>query len=58
VFLIGGFAAAPSLKSYLAKFLIDFTRELKLPYEINMITGKEQEKQALRLTLALITADM
>jgi hypothetical protein len=44
VFLIGGFGAAPSLRSFLRRFLVDFTRELKLPYEISLITTNEQDR--------------
>lgn len=44
VFLIGGFGAAPSLRSFLPRFLVDFTRELKLPYEISLITTNEQDR--------------
>ncbi|KAH6723782.1 hypothetical protein BKA61DRAFT_626706 [Leptodontidium sp. MPI-SDFR-AT-0119] len=43
VFLIGGFGAAPSLRSFLASFLKNFARELKLPYEVRLITTNDQE---------------
>jgi hypothetical protein len=47
VFLIGGFGAAPSLRSYLQKFLIDFSNELKLPYELTLITANVQDRYTL-----------
>ncbi|PVH73664.1 hypothetical protein DL98DRAFT_430923 [Cadophora sp. DSE1049] len=42
-FLIGGFGAAPSLRSYLSSFLKDFAKELKLPQGIRLITTNDQE---------------
>ncbi|KAH7305661.1 hypothetical protein BKA65DRAFT_520707 [Rhexocercosporidium sp. MPI-PUGE-AT-0058] len=43
VFLIGGFGAAPSLRSFLASQLKDFRKELNLPYEVRLITTNDQE---------------
>ncbi|KAJ5054792.1 uncharacterized protein L3040_001056 [Drepanopeziza brunnea f. sp. 'multigermtubi'] len=43
VFLIGGFGAAPSLRTFIGKFLEDFQKEFNLPYEIRLVTTNDQE---------------
>ncbi|KAL2068408.1 hypothetical protein VTL71DRAFT_16506 [Oculimacula yallundae] len=43
VFLIGGFGAAPSLRSYLREYLANFPRQRNLPYDIELITTNEQD---------------
>ncbi|KUJ10098.1 uncharacterized protein LY89DRAFT_675587 [Mollisia scopiformis] len=43
VFLIGGFGACPSLRSYLKDFLRDSASEFMLKHEISLITTNDQE---------------
>ncbi|KAI9056206.1 hypothetical protein LZ554_001134 [Drepanopeziza brunnea f. sp. 'monogermtubi'] len=43
VFLIGGFGAAPSLRSYLREYLAEFPRKRNLPYDIELLTINEQD---------------
>ncbi|KAF8849939.1 hypothetical protein BDZ45DRAFT_752274 [Acephala macrosclerotiorum] len=42
VFLIGGFGAAPSLRSHLKSFLARFAKEVRLAYEIKLAVLNEQ----------------
>jgi hypothetical protein len=42
VFLIGGFGAAPSLRTYLKKFLCNYVRERKLSFNIELVLSDEQ----------------
>ncbi|CZT52886.1 uncharacterized protein RSE6_14288 [Rhynchosporium secalis] len=43
VILIGGFGAAPSLRSYLKDYLITFVKQRNLPYDIELITADGQD---------------
>ncbi|CZR65043.1 uncharacterized protein PAC_14943 [Phialocephala subalpina] len=43
VFLIGGFGAAPSLKSYLKTFLVKFVQERGLAYDMELLVVNEQQ---------------
>ncbi|KAL5329393.1 hypothetical protein ACEPPN_002905 [Leptodophora sp. 'Broadleaf-Isolate-01'] len=43
VFLIGGFGAAPSLRSYLRNYLTEFARKRMLKYDIELIITSEQD---------------
>ncbi|PVH73657.1 hypothetical protein DL98DRAFT_594843 [Cadophora sp. DSE1049] len=43
VFLIGGFGAAPSLRSYLREYLVNFARKRTLNYDIELIVANEQD---------------
>ncbi|CAG8974761.1 hypothetical protein HYALB_00000372 [Hymenoscyphus albidus] len=56
VFLIGGFGAAPSLRSYLRKFLDDLVNELNLPYEIELVTTSVQESVSAIASGAILRA--
>lgn len=39
--LIEGFAAAPSLQSFLKRFLLDFAKNPNLSYEVDLVTANE-----------------
>ncbi|CAG8958614.1 hypothetical protein HYFRA_00009931 [Hymenoscyphus fraxineus] len=56
VFLVGGFGAAPSLRSYLRQFLGDLVRELNLQYEIELVTTSAQESVSAIASGAVLRA--
>ena len=43
VYLVGGFEASPLLRSYLRRYLVEFVRDRKLKYEIDLYLTKEQD---------------
>ncbi|KAG4430982.1 hypothetical protein IFR05_013534 [Cadophora sp. M221] len=43
VFLIGGFGAAPSLRSFLRKYLLELARKRMLNYDIELLFTNEQD---------------
>jgi hypothetical protein len=51
--LIGGFGAAPSLRSYLRKYLIEFARKRMLKDDIELIITNEQDRLVYSCNISL-----